>query len=101
MLLLVEALYVYDGSFEEAAAAVGDALGVRLEPHDSSYFGGDYYRASHDLDEVILLENFMDDDDEPFFLTQPVGATCLRVSGFEGGRERLAQVPGLRVVGTP
>jgi hypothetical protein len=101
MLLVVETLYVYEGTVEEAAVAVGEALRVRLELRDSSYFGGDYYRAEQGVDQVILLENYMEDDNEPFFETQPVGAICVRVSGFDEARELLARVPGLRAVDAP
>jgi hypothetical protein len=71
---------------------------LRLELHDSSFYGGDYYRAERNLNEIILLENFMDEDGEPFFQAQPVGTICLQVIGFEQARERLATVPGLRAV---
>ena len=97
MLVAVDALYVYDGgTLAEAADAVGSAIGVPLQLHDSSFYGADYYVAQRDLDEGILLENYLEDDDEPFFRTQPVGAICVQVSGFDEARGRLAAVPGLR-----
>jgi hypothetical protein len=97
MLLAVDALYVYEGgTLSEAADAVGSAIGVPLELHDSSFYGDDYYVARRDEDEVIMLENFLEEDGEPFFQTQPVGAICVQVSGFDDARVRLASVPALR-----
>jgi hypothetical protein len=62
----VDALYVYDGgSVADAAEAVGRAIGLPLELHDSSYYGGDYYRVERALDQVIVLENYVEDDGEP------------------------------------
>ncbi len=95
MLLAMAALYVYEA---DAAEVVAAAVGLALELHDSCFYGGDYYQAERNLEEVILLENFMEDDGEPFFQSQPVGTICLRVNGFVEARERLATVPGLRAV---
>ena len=93
----METLYIYEGgTAAEAAAVVGEAIGVPLELRNSSYYGGDYYRAGRELDQVILLENYMEDDDEPFFQAQPVGAICVQVIGFAESRGRLEQVRGLR-----
>ncbi len=97
MLRGVDSLYVYDaGTAADAAAAVGDALGLRLELRTSSYYGGDYYRAERDVDQVIVLENYVEDDDEPFFQSQPVGAICVQVSGFAEAHQRLRHVRGLQ-----
>jgi hypothetical protein len=97
MLVAVDALYVYEGeTLSEAAHVVGNAIGVPLELRDSSFYGGDHYVARRDFDEVMLLENHLEDDDEPFFQTQPVGAICVHISGFDEARGRLASVPGLR-----
>jgi hypothetical protein len=95
----VDALFVYEGgTLAEAADAVGTAIGMPLELRDSNFYGGDYYVARRDMDEVILLENHVEDDGEPFFQTQPVGAICVQVDGFHAARGRLASVPGLRRV---
>ena len=93
----MEALYVFEeGDAAEAAAAVGAAIGLELELRDSSFFGGDYYAVTRELDEAIVLENYMEDDGEPFFPTQPVGAVCAQVTGFDDARARLDAMPGLR-----
>lgn len=95
----MDALFVYEGgTLAEAADAVGTAIGMPLELRDSNFYGGDYYVARRDMDEVILLENHVEDDGEPFFQTQPVGAICVQVDGFHAARGRLASVPGLRRV---
>jgi hypothetical protein len=95
----VDALFVYDGgTLADAADAVANAIGVSLELHDSSFYGGDYYAAHHDLGEVVLLENHMEDDGEPFFPTQPVGAICVQVIGFDDVRAELAGIAELRPV---
>jgi hypothetical protein len=97
ILAAVDELYVYDGgTLAEAADAVASAIGMPLLLRDSSFYGGDYYVAQRDPDEAILLKNYLEDDDEPFFQTQPVGAICVQVSGFDDARARLAAVPGLR-----
>ncbi len=97
MLRCGDMLYVYEGgTLAQAAEVVGRVIGLSLELHDSSFYGGDYYRAQRNLDEVIVLENYTEDDGEPFFQAQPVGALCVQVTGFDEARQRLAPVPGLR-----
>ena len=95
----METLYVYRlGEAVDAAEAAGDALGLQPELRNSSYYGGNCYRVGGELGQVIVLENSMEDDDEPLFETQPVGTICVQVSGFAEARERLEQVPGLEPV---
>lgn len=93
----METLYVWEhGTVAAAADAVGEALQLQLQLHDSCFYGGDYFRASRDLDQVIVLENFVEDDGEPFFAGAPVGAVCVEVSGFSDAEARIACVDGLR-----
>lgn len=99
MIPCVDALYVScANSVAEVAAAIGDTVGVPLELHDSSYYGGDYYRAGDGPDQVIVLENYMEDDGQSFFSTLPVGAICVQVSGFGAARDGFAQIPELHLV---
>jgi hypothetical protein len=92
-------LYVWEASASalDAVHAVSEALTIEIELRDSSFYGGDYFRGKQ-RDDVILLANYMEDDGEPFFKAQPVGTVCLQLSPQPGDRERLAAVPGLRLV---
>ncbi|MDP8968243.1 MAG: hypothetical protein M3N04_06565 [Actinomycetota bacterium] len=93
----METLYVWEhGTAAAAAGAVGEALGLELELRDSSFYGGDYFTVERDLEQVIVLENYVEDDGEPFFPGAPVGAVCVEVSGFSEAHARLACVNGLR-----
>ena len=95
----MKALFAYDGgTLADAADAVANAIGVSPELHDSSFCGGDDYAARRDPDQVVLLENYMEEDGEPFFPTQPVGAICVQVIGFDEVRAELAGIAELRAV---
>jgi hypothetical protein len=92
----VEVLYRWEeGSPGEAAQAVGRVLGIELELHDSSFYGGDYFRAADDGPSIIVLENFIEDDGEPFFLSLPVGASCVQVDAPPEVITRLDHLDGL------
>ena len=54
-------------SWEEVADAVSRALGIHLEPHDSSHGGGDYYLGDWEDEEVYVYPNWDILDDEPFY----------------------------------
>jgi hypothetical protein len=45
---------------ETVKTAVEDALGCRLEPHESTYQGGDYYRADLISGESIVVKKNID-----------------------------------------
>ena len=45
---------------EKVKTAVEDALGCRLEPHESTYHGGDYYRAELISGESIVVQENVD-----------------------------------------
>ncbi len=90
-------VYTWQGSSIDAASrAVGRALGIELSAHDSSFYGGDHFHWSNGLAEVTILENYLEDDGEPFVDSQPVGVICVMVEAFPGVTERLAPVRELR-----
>lgn len=92
----MEVLYVYEaGSLADAAETVGDALGLPLGLHDSSYYGGGYLMLARGVDQVSVLENYMEDDDEPLLPTQQVAAICVQVIGFADAHGR-ARTPRRR-----
>lgn len=97
----MDALYVWtQGAAAAAAAALGEALGLQLERRDSSFYGGDYFTVSRDLSQIVVLENYVEDDGEPFFPGAAVGAVCVEVVGFSELQGRLAALPGLHELPT-
>jgi hypothetical protein len=50
---------------------------------------------------MVVLANSVKDDHEPVFPGQAIGSVCIRPDGFDEARERLAEVPGLRLVSAP
>ena len=52
-------------ALHEARTSVAEQTGLELERHDSSYWGGEYYRASTPNGEVIVHVNADLTDSEP------------------------------------
>jgi hypothetical protein len=89
----------YD-DLETARAAVEHALGIRLAAHESSYFGGDYYRLGRMREEHFILRRNIDLlDNEPAELEFPKMGILLYVEGTERSRELeqilTSKIPGL------
>ena len=49
-------------NIDEARTALERLLGVRFAPHESLYFGGDYFRFEEAGTTLMLRCNFFDDD---------------------------------------
>ena len=78
------------------------AAGTCFDLHDSDYFGGDYYLARPaEGVEVRLLDNFTEDDGEPFAADFPDAAVLLSIDGqlsaeFEAALARVSALRRLR-----
>jgi len=68
---------------EQAAASVGKLLGVTFELHDSSFFGGDYFRAEAAEGTIYVQPNYDALDDEPFEASWPPDQFLLCFDGPE------------------
>ena len=70
-------------SLQEAAASVSDLLGVSFELHDSSFLGGDYFRAEVPEGTIYVQPNLDPLDDEPFEASWPPDQFLLCFAGLE------------------
>jgi hypothetical protein len=68
-------------SLNEAKVAIESALGIELQCHDSDYRGGDYFRFDAADLELIVQENFVEDDGEPTEARFPSAPFLLYVDG--------------------
>jgi hypothetical protein len=73
-------------SLQQAAALVGELVGVRFELHDSSFRGGDYFRAEVPEGTIYVQPNYDVLDNEPFEVSWPPDQFLLCFSGLEDDR---------------
>ena len=85
---------------DDVAHAIEQTLAVRLAPHHSLYWG-DYYRWDGEpRGELILQENFFDEQDQELTIPEhPEHRVILHASFLpEGWRERILSVPGAELL---
>lgn len=71
---------------EQAAASVGELLGVSFELHDSSFRGGDYFLAEAPEGTIYVQSNLDVLDDEPFEAAWPSDQFLLCFAGLDDER---------------
>lgn len=69
--------------FEHAKLAIESALNVKLNAHESDYHGGEYYRGEYAGINLVLQENFVEDDGERTEAEFPNVKLLLYVDGLE------------------
>lgn len=67
----------------QAAAGLGQLLGTPFRPHESSFLGGDYYRAEVAEGEILLQQNLDILDDESFDRNWPTKWVILSFNGLD------------------
>lgn len=88
-------------SLEELRNATESALGVEFGLHDSSFYGGTYFRGTGSGDEELLIVRNRDFEGEVIYEGCPVDAALLRIECTKRGRElreRLKKVAGLTFI---
>ena len=70
-------------SLQNAAASISELLNVRFELHDSSFRGGDYFRADVPEGTIYIQPNYDVLDDEPFEASWPSDQFLLCFAGLE------------------
>ncbi|MEU4446769.1 hypothetical protein AB0K14_25895 [Actinosynnema sp. NPDC050801] len=83
-------------SIHEVGGQVDRLLGVALEPHESSYFGGEYLTVTTELDEEIkVVDNSVEDDDgEVTYPEFADHAVIVEIEETERGDELVATLAG-------
>ena len=67
----------------KAKLAVESALNAQLNAHESEYRGGEYFRVEHNGTNLVLQQNFEEDDGEPTEAEFPHAEIILYVDGEE------------------
>jgi hypothetical protein len=70
-------------NLQEAAVSISKVLGVSFELHDSSFYGGDYFRAEVAEGTIYIQPNLDILDDEPFEASWPSDQFLLSFDGLD------------------
>ena len=70
-------------SLQQAAATAGGLLKVRFDLHDSSFLGGDYFRAEAPEGTIYIQRNLDVLDNEPFEGSWPSDQFLLNFAGLD------------------
>ncbi|CCH30202.1 hypothetical protein ABZ816_38000 [Actinosynnema sp. NPDC047251] len=85
-----------NASIDEVGGQVDRLLGVALEPHESSYFGGGYLTVTTELDEEIkVVDNSVEDGDGEVTYPEFAGhAVIVEIEETERGDELVGKLAG-------
>jgi hypothetical protein len=73
---------------EPLARRLESVLGVRLDPHESDFHGGEYYRGESRSGPVLLKTNYDPVDQEPFESSWPEKQAILYLDGADDSEWR-------------
>lgn len=82
-------LSIASPKIELARSVLEGIVGCKFAVHQSDYRGGDYFRCKVDSVEVVLQENFIEDDGEPTEAAFPSDKLLVYLDGPDDTVEKL------------
>jgi hypothetical protein len=70
-------------TLRHAAATLTEVFGIKFELHDSSFYGGDYFRADVPAGTIYIQSNHDILDDEPFEASWPLDQFLISFAGLD------------------